>query len=260
MFPLCRRWTGRWATLVNKTSAGGTHHQGGGRQSPDNYTQGINTCGHRVEQGLKVGKHRVGRGRGWSSNPWLYIVNVVCHEFQLSALPICPVTHRFTYPFIHWLIHKLLKPYDVPDTLLDLGNMMIKKTGSSATWASPVAQIVMNLPVIQETWVWSLDQKDPLGVEHGNPFQFSCLEKPMDRGACWATVHGVTKSDTIERLTLPVPHGTWGSQMCFAPPCLRTFTVTVPSVWKILVHLLHLLDLSSKVISMETASLAARPV
>ena len=31
---------------------------------------------------------------------------------------------------------------------------------------------------------------------HGNPFQFSCLENPMDRGACWATVHGVTKSQT----------------------------------------------------------------
>ena len=31
---------------------------------------------------------------------------------------------------------------------------------------------------------------------HGNPFQYSCLEKPMDRGAWWATVHKVTKSWT----------------------------------------------------------------
>ena len=29
------------------------------------------------------------------------------------------------------------------------------------------------------------------GVGHGNPLQYSCLENPMDRGACWATVHGV---------------------------------------------------------------------
>ena len=28
---------------------------------------------------------------------------------------------------------------------------------------------------------------------HGNPLQYSCLENPMDRGACWATVHSVTK-------------------------------------------------------------------
>ena len=31
---------------------------------------------------------------------------------------------------------------------------------------------------------------------HGNPIQYSCLENPMDRGAWWATVHGVTKSQT----------------------------------------------------------------
>ena len=34
------------------------------------------------------------------------------------------------------------------------------------------------------------------GEGHGNPLQYSCLENPMDGGACWATVHGVTKSRT----------------------------------------------------------------
>ena len=29
---------------------------------------------------------------------------------------------------------------------------------------------------------------------NGYPLQYSCLENPMDRGAWWATVHGVTKS------------------------------------------------------------------
>ena len=37
-------------------------------------------------------------------------------------------------------------------------------------------------------------------VGNGNPLQYSCLENPMDRGACWATVHGVTKSQTRLRL------------------------------------------------------------
>ena len=31
------------------------------------------------------------------------------------------------------------------------------------------------------------------GGGHGNPFQYSCLENPMDRGAWRATVHGVAK-------------------------------------------------------------------
>ena len=32
------------------------------------------------------------------------------------------------------------------------------------------------------------------GGGNGNPLQYSCLETPMDRGAWWAIVHGVTKS------------------------------------------------------------------
>jgi len=35
------------------------------------------------------------------------------------------------------------------------------------------------------------------GEGNGNPLQYSCLGNPMDRGAWWATEHGVTKeSDT----------------------------------------------------------------
>ena len=62
------------------------------------------------------------------------------------------------------------------------------------SWASLVAHRVKNLPAVQETWVQSLGREDPL--ENGNPLQYSCLENPMDRGAWWATVHGVAKSWT----------------------------------------------------------------
>ena len=34
------------------------------------------------------------------------------------------------------------------------------------------------------------------GVGNGNPLQYSCLENFMDRGAWWATIHGVAKSQT----------------------------------------------------------------
>ena len=46
-----------------------------------------------------------------------------------------------------------------------------------------------------------------LGGGHANPLQYSCLENPTDRGAWWATVHGVAKSQT--RLKVLSTH-TWG--------------------------------------------------
>ena len=36
-----------------------------------------------------------------------------------------------------------------------------------------------------------------LGEENSNPFQYSCLENPMDRGAWWITVHGVAKESGL---------------------------------------------------------------
>ena len=43
------------------------------------------------------------------------------------------------------------------------------------------------------------------GKGNGNPLQYSCLGSLMDRGAWWATVHGVTKeSDTTEHAHTPV--------------------------------------------------------
>ena len=38
------------------------------------------------------------------------------------------------------------------------------------------------------------------GEENGNPFQYSCLENSMERGAWWAIVHGVTESDMTKQL------------------------------------------------------------
>ena len=34
------------------------------------------------------------------------------------------------------------------------------------------------------------------GEGNGNPLQYTCLENSMDRGAWWATVHGVSKNQT----------------------------------------------------------------
>ena len=56
-------------------------------------------------------------------------------------------------------------------------------------WASLVAQMVKNLPAMQETWVQSLCQEDPLEEENS-----------MDRGSWQATVQGHKGWGTTEKL------------------------------------------------------------
>ena len=61
--------------------------------------------------------------------------------------------------------------------------------------SSLVAQMVKNLPAMQGTRILSMDWEDPL--EKGMAtHSYSCLENSMDKGAWWATVHGVAKSWT----------------------------------------------------------------
>ena len=59
-----------------------------------------------------------------------------------------------------------------------------------------VAQTVKNPLAIWETWVQSLGGEDSL--EEGMATHSSILawRIPMDRGALWATIHGVAKSWT----------------------------------------------------------------
>ena len=58
------------------------------------------------------------------------------------------------------------------------------------SWASLVAQMVKNLPAMQETWVQSLGWEDPL--EKGKATHFSNLAWRSP----WTVVHAVTKSLT----------------------------------------------------------------
>ena len=63
--------------------------------------------------------------------------------------------------------------------------------------ASQVALVVKNLPANAgdsgDMGLISRSERSP-GGGNDNPLQYSCLENPMEGGAWWATVHGVTKS------------------------------------------------------------------
>ena len=63
-------------------------------------------------------------------------------------------------------------------------------------WASPVAQVVENLPANEGVTDSIPGSGRYPGKGNGNPLQYSCLENSMDRGAWWATVHEVTQSWT----------------------------------------------------------------
>ena len=59
------------------------------------------------------------------------------------------------------------------------------------SWAFLVAQLVKNLPAVQETWVRSLSWEDSPEEGRGYPLQYSGLENSME-----CIVHGVSKSRT----------------------------------------------------------------
>ena len=82
------------------------------------------------------------------------------------------------------LVPQLFRPYPTPSC-----------PGLSChTW-----QVLQNLPAnagdIRDTGLIPGSGRFP-GGGHSNPFQYSCLENPMDRGAWQVTVHGVAESQT----------------------------------------------------------------
>ena len=68
------------------------------------------------------------------------------------------------------------------------------KVKKKKNWSFLVAQIVKNLPAIQEGSIPRLERSP--GEGSGNSLQYSCVENSMDRGVWWAIVHGVAKSWT----------------------------------------------------------------
>ena len=56
--------------------------------------------------------------------------------------------------------------------------------------------MVKNLPTNAQDMGSILGLGRSSGEGNGNLFQYSCLGNPMDRGAWWATVHGVAMSWT----------------------------------------------------------------
>ena len=110
------------------------------------------------------------------------------------SLPVFRVTKRedSSLSSIHWPQNPCRAPMSVFMLLLRgrASNALMQNPGTSL-----VVQWVKNPPAMQETWVRFLGRETPLEKKYGNPLQY-CLANPIDRGAWWATVHGVEKSWT----------------------------------------------------------------
>ena len=99
------------------------------------------------------------------------------------------------WDFYHW--QHLRSPSEVVIQLcINISTLKIKLQ-SFIVWGFPGGSLVKNLPAkVGDTGSIAVSGRSP-GEGNGNHFQYSCLGNPMDRGAWWATVHGVAKeSDT----------------------------------------------------------------
>ena len=93
---------------------------------------------------------------------------------------------------------------EVPTVSRQISIQAKRTRASQYSWASLVAQMVKNLPAMQETWVRSW-VKPSLGRPpeggHGNPLQYSCLENPHgQRSLADYSPWGCKESDTTGQL------------------------------------------------------------
>ena len=122
-----------------------------------------------------------------------------------------------------------MKPYinDAFTWILCKADLNISYYISWLYMCSLVAQMVKNLPAVQETWVRSLGQED--FWRNGNPPRNSCLGNLMDRGAWWATVPGVTRSQIIIMALIDIfEHLTMCRCSANFPSLIRRGAVTNP--------------------------------
>ena len=77
-----------------------------------------------------------------------------------------------------------------------LNSHLFIKTRSTSNWASLVTQLVKNWPTNAGDSRDTGSIPESTGEGNCNLLQYSFLENSMDRGAWWATVHRVRKSQT----------------------------------------------------------------
>ena len=126
---------------------------------------------------------------------WFHIVSHIKIKKKLVFSINETKLHHPTSSFVNWeqFLNILEFPYFYVFPYFQF------HVGFHTTGASLVAQTVKNSPALQETWVQSLGQEDPLEKRMATHSSILAWRTSMDRGAWQATVHGIAKLDTTEK-------------------------------------------------------------
>ena len=119
--------------------------------------------------------------------------NFACQQILIRVSILVLVIVLFIFPISPWFCLRML----YLSKNLFISSKLSLLLASSCSRASQVVLVVKN-PAASAGDVRDMDLTSGLGRSpgegNGNPLQYSCLENPKDRGAWWATVHGVAKS------------------------------------------------------------------
>ena len=170
-------------------------HYAGGRQSITKQTSlGPGNGGSRQVMKLESGGGgREGRrGRLQTRSPsWGDLVNGLfqmvessSHTFSHSSCPLIYPSTAFFPAFFHLLVPSMKQLGLLEKIVWDQTGLGFPGSSDSKESACNVGELG-SIPGLG---------RFP-GGRHGNPSRYSFLENPRDRGAWWATVHGVTKTE-----------------------------------------------------------------
>ena len=115
---------------------------------------------------------------------------------------------------------------------------------------SVLTQAVKYLPAMQEIWVQSLGQKDPLEKRMSTHSSIPAWRIPMNRGTWQAIVHGVAESDMTEWLTYSHIENTQFWVLIAIDRCETTATIKMHAIliippamtfWRFLIYIIKLL-------------------
>ena len=150
---------------------------------------------------------------------------------SFCSICVC-LPHFFSPSTLHKPHHLTLSPHQVSFALVQLSPNLSPRIHLTGL---PGGSVVKHTPANAGDADFIPGSGSSLGEGNGNPFWHFCLGNPMDRGACCAAVHEVTKSRTrpsdnpticLTRLSYPASLAVRGIFLVFKIDCITSRSIT----------------------------------